>query len=245
MIFRIANCNALLDGTVFNCDRVRTRAAARHKAGTQRRRAFQKTHISNRYTIRNTRPVVAICTIVCKQLIDQAISVNLFAVNIQILDDCIADIIEQRLSTFRNGQLMSIAIQNTAECMDISSGCEIEETIVLISDRSPICGQCNIMCHLELNACAPVSIPDNFLYLFQVFRIIDQIRFRLCAFTCEAFQFDRTICQLDRPADYAGFSTVWHRRCNLAENIIFTSLEALSGTCGHNVMRYVIPVYDF
>ena len=72
-------------------------------------------HISDGGTLRHTRPVVAVVTIVNKQIIDQSVAVDSFTLKVQIFNHSIADISEQRLSSCRNRQHMIIAVKNTTE----------------------------------------------------------------------------------------------------------------------------------
>ena len=113
LFMRISDRNALLDNAVINRYGIRTGAAPLHETGAARRRTFQQTNILNGNTIRYAGPIVAVRAIVRKHLVDQAVAVDSLAINVKVLNNGIADIVEQRLSTFCNSYFVSGTIENS------------------------------------------------------------------------------------------------------------------------------------
>lgn len=178
----VAHDNALFNGTVSDRNRIDSGAAAAKESRIQSLGAGQQLYIVNGHTIGVTVIPFIIFAVIGKPTVNQAVAIDFAAINIQVLNGCRTDIMEERLSTLRNCQGVISAVKNAAKYAKSHIRQALADFIVIIDTAYglPILWQSQVGCHQEFQASAVLPVLDQIAELLQVLYRLNQERVILC-----------------------------------------------------------------
>ena len=177
----IANHNIALNGAVADGHNeartgrgVAVASASRYQAGFQGLGAAFQRHV-----IQDDSAAGQADT---RKVIHKACALDLFAVDIQVLDGSTVDAAQQRLLASRNRQFLVVAV-NMAR-----------EGSVPCANRRPVRGQRNIVCNLEVGPGEGIAVSDHLLNFRQMLCCLDEVGI---LFRTSAVHGRLTVCEVD------------------------------------------------
>ena len=117
-----------------------------------------------------------------RKVIHKACALDLFAVDIQVLDGSAVDAAQQRLLACRDRQFLVVAVNMARE-----GG-------IPCANRRPVRGQRNIVCDLEVGPGEGIAVSDHLLDFRQMLRCFDDVG---VLFRTSAVHGHLTVCEVD------------------------------------------------